>query len=327
MHTWLLYWSYGNFLFSLILVEVLGLPMSPFTPSLNFLLAEAAAGGRKEEEEGGGEGGEGGGEGGEGGGEGGVGEWRPLMASQANSSLTAHGWRSCNSVRCNWTSDTWSSSWTSADQILCIWSKTILLSPELGFGRFWCCAGRAECSLGGSRRQLDESPETRESGGGGCGGLQQLVPHPEATCAMWRQLRRLLSTTLPPSHRQLIGLEWDSGGHLGCGGGAQGGPRQDEVAGGQGEAVLQLRGNQQVVRPLSHRNNTSRSTLSSFVDNCSVHICWVGTRFSWHLRLQLCVRSRSVKAMLACKTIPSQARAKLLILIWSPCQTILIFEN
>ena len=61
--------------------------------------------------------------------------------------------------------------------------------------------------VGGSRRQLDESPETRESGGGGCGGLQQLVPHPEATCAMWRQLRRLLSTTLPPSHRQLIGLE------------------------------------------------------------------------------------------------------------------------
>ena len=71
----------------MILVEVLGLPMSPFTPSLNFLLAAAAAGGRKEEGEGGGEGGEGG----EGGGEGGVGEWRPLMASQANSSLTAHG--------------------------------------------------------------------------------------------------------------------------------------------------------------------------------------------------------------------------------------------
>ena len=56
--------------------------MSPFTPSLNFLLAAAAAAaGRKEE----------GGEGGEGGEEGGGGEWRPLMASQANSSLTAHG--------------------------------------------------------------------------------------------------------------------------------------------------------------------------------------------------------------------------------------------
>ena len=151
MHTWLLYWSHGNFLFSLILVEVLGLPMSPFTPSLNFLLAAAAAGGRKEEGEGGGEGGEGGGEGGEGGGEGGVGEWRPLMASQANSSLTAHGWRSCNSVRCNWTSDTWSSSWTSADQILCIWSKTILLSPELGFGRFWCCAAGRQSARGEDR--------------------------------------------------------------------------------------------------------------------------------------------------------------------------------